>query len=245
MPRTKRQSSERIPAHIAKLASAVVRVADGRGFLIEIDDEPHPVVVTASHCLPQLPEPLGPAIYPDVISAIGKKPTIAAECYFVDPIADVALLGCIAPDVEATSAAAYERFVEGRARFSIGEASDVDLSLDDLSAQSEPAWVLSLSGRWSACRCMAFGGPLCLEDVRVGIRPGMSGSPILNDHGEAVGVICIGHGPDGSSPDSNGNPRLTHHLPGRIVSAVPSIARHRKRQRARVRRSWGLWKGQA
>ncbi len=74
---------------------AILTVGDGRGFVIAKDYR-RPVI-TAGHCLPSLP-PSHPAsdtwetTYPEIISPLGVKPSISAECIFVDPIADLAVL---------------------------------------------------------------------------------------------------------------------------------------------------------
>jgi hypothetical protein len=88
-------------AHRRKLMNphakdAVIAVGDGRGFLIEHAPGPHRVI-TAAHCLPHLP-PAHPWSYEqersylNLLGSLGGKPSIAAECLFVDPIADIAVL---------------------------------------------------------------------------------------------------------------------------------------------------------
>ena len=66
---------------------------------------------------------------------------------------------------------------------------------------------------------------------------GMSGSPIVNGKGAAIGVICTDHGVP--------NPRLVHHLPAGILEAItkPKKAQARRQQavlaaRARIRQQW-------
>src|SRR5262249_44463616 len=74
---------------------AVVTVGDARGFIIEHTQ--HRLVVTAAHCLPKLP-PAHPASYNHertwkLLAPLGEKPAVRTECLFVDPIADIAVLG--------------------------------------------------------------------------------------------------------------------------------------------------------
>ena len=76
--------------------SAVVRVGDGRGFVVENDDER--LVITAMHCLPELPIAHGASYieertYRGLLGPVGDGQTVWAECLFADPIADLAVLG--------------------------------------------------------------------------------------------------------------------------------------------------------
>ena len=87
---------------------AVVKVADGRGFIVEAEHEER-FVITAAHCLPRLPPPhehllaLPPphpgrydeeALYLRILGPLGtQSASVPACCLFVDPIADIAVLG--------------------------------------------------------------------------------------------------------------------------------------------------------
>jgi hypothetical protein len=46
---------------------------------------------------------------------------------------------------------------------------------------------------------------------------GMSGSPIVDDDGAAVGVLCTSSGGQKGSTEGGPNPRLTHNLPGWVL----------------------------
>jgi hypothetical protein len=89
----------------------------------------------------------------------GSKKYIGAECLFVNPVADIAVLGC--PDEQETGqqADAYHEVVDEASAVRIGKP------------RNGLAWVLSQLVRRS---------------------PGMSGSPILNDAGRAVGLVALG-----------------------------------------------------
>jgi hypothetical protein len=58
--------------------------------------------------------------YRKLIGPLGKKPTITAECFFVDPIADIAVLG--PPDNQACydECHGYEEFIENLGALPIG-----------------------------------------------------------------------------------------------------------------------------
>jgi hypothetical protein len=66
----------------------------GRGFIVAT--KMHHYVITAAHCLPRLPIPhpleTEGRTYRDLIGPLGKKPCVWAECVFVDPVADIAVL---------------------------------------------------------------------------------------------------------------------------------------------------------
>src|SRR5262245_19793104 len=84
----------------------IIRVGDGRGFIVEgldVVGRRNRYVLTAAHCLEGLLEGKCPrahparyvddAIYKDILGPLSEKPTVWAECLYVDPIADIAILG--------------------------------------------------------------------------------------------------------------------------------------------------------
>ena len=81
---------------IERLKSGVITVGHGRGFVVEGAGER--LVITAAHCLPSLP-PAGPSFgleartYGPLLARRGEEPRAWAVCRFVDPIADIAVLG--------------------------------------------------------------------------------------------------------------------------------------------------------
>jgi hypothetical protein len=184
---------------------AVVRVGKGRGFAIKIRNQQF--VLTAAHCLPRLPNvlegPFGERTYKNLLGRLSGKPTVWAECLFVDLIGDVAVLG--SPD--------NQRLINEAAAFDALMQCTNSLRLAD-APQTTPARVLSLDGQWCLCRAEHFGGPLWLSGVVEGIRGGMSGSPIIDQKGAAIGIVCASGGAPGELHTEGGpNARLTHHLP--------------------------------
>ena len=177
--------------------AAVVSVGDGRGFLVDgfrvlpsFDDTGAPVevraayVVTAAHCLPSLPPPL-PAAYVeertfhDLIGELREPRKLSAECVFVDPVADVAVL--CGPDGQTyfDESEAFESFVDDRPRFEIGPVEP-----------GTQGWMLRLDGTWCATSITANHASarhLAVDDVSV--AGGMSGSPIVGAAGRAVGLV--------------------------------------------------------
>src|SRR4051794_12052161 len=91
---------------------SILRVGGGRGFVIDKDGARF--VITAAHCLTvpvtvygdtaskgaTLPPAHGGSFsaertYPRLLGPLAAKPLIPAECLFVDPVADLAVLGSV------------------------------------------------------------------------------------------------------------------------------------------------------
>jgi len=124
---------------------AIIRVGEGRGFLVKLKATAMPpLVLTAAHCLPQLP-PAHPGssgherTY-QLLGPLDGTPSVPAECLFVDPIADIAVLA--EPDGQALcdEYEAYDRFVDGRPALRVAA----------LTVPSD-ARLLTLSGEWQHC----------------------------------------------------------------------------------------------
>jgi hypothetical protein len=122
--------------------------------------------------------------YKKLLGQLGTVPSIWAECVFVDPVADVAVLG--PPDGQAFKGnveAAWDEFIE----------HIEPLELD--AKQPTRGWMLSLGGHWMPCTIQIRNyGNLVVKDLIGDIEGGMSGSPILSDKGRVVGVVTIGSG---------------------------------------------------
>jgi hypothetical protein len=82
--------------HLDVLTRSIIRVGDGRGFVIE--GEADQLIVTAAHCLPFFPPCMSfsdfhERTYQELLAPIGEEPIVWTECLFVDPISDIAILG--------------------------------------------------------------------------------------------------------------------------------------------------------
>jgi hypothetical protein len=136
------------------------------------------------------------------------SPQTWAECLFVDPIGDIAILG--PPDYEAlpTEFDVYQELVQ----------STVPLKITS-PATSGHAWLLSLDNKWFSCLVRQVNGPLWIFEASEGIMGGMSGSPIIVGGGSAIGVLCTSGGTDGQMIHTNGgpNPRMDWHLPAWLL----------------------------
>ena len=209
--------------------NAVVRVGYGRGFVVDYDDDygDHRIIITAGHCLPFFP-PCHPAAYlheqtyQSLLGPLGAEPTVWAQCLFVDPIADVAVLG--SPDNQALydQADAYEALVaaasplmiadapaQGRERTELGIPGAPDTWIDVPTPGRGPVRVLSLKGRWIEMEVERRGSLLSIEPVK-SVVSGMSGSPILSETGAAIGLVSV----DMMSPV------LVDSLPARLLREI-------------------------
>jgi hypothetical protein len=196
------------------LARAILRVGDGRGFVVArrgyLNREER-VIITAAHCLPRLPAPYEhllalptphPARYTEeetyqrVLGPLGRKRTVWASCLFVDPMADIAVLG--QPDNQELSdeADAYDQLVENMTTLAVADAPAqgserlTDYQIDCPTPGQGPARVLSLDGRWLDGQVSRRGGWLEFEPGKHFVG-GMSGSPIIDAAGAAIGVVSV------------------------------------------------------
>ena len=118
--------------------SAVLRVGDGRGFVVNRRGYfgREPVVITAAHCLVDAFLANGtqglplchPArytedeTYKELLGPLSADPTVWASCLFVDPIADIAVLG--QPDNQALieEAAAFDTLMNSAGALAVADA---------------------------------------------------------------------------------------------------------------------------
>jgi hypothetical protein len=183
---------------IVKRAKAVVvgnallvKVGRGRGFAVEqkrgLCLYPKRFVITAAHCLPVVPHAPGfrgnwDETLPDLLGPLGRrKPKVWAECLFADPIADIAVLG--EPDSQelGDEYEAYEELVGSVTPLKIGGAFAWETP--------RPAAMITLDGRTLTCTAEHLGDRLWLENASEPIVGGMSGSPVLDETGAAIGIV--------------------------------------------------------
>jgi hypothetical protein len=189
---------------------SILRVADGRGFVVqERDDARQRYVVTAAHCLPKIP--CAPAIwnkreevYQNVLGRLDGETSVWAECVFVDPIADIAVLSKPRHDRDLRKHRAYHALIDPFVPLKISDAATAETH--------SPAYLVALDGQLVDCTVRHSGTHLWVEAVRAGIVDGMSGSPVLDRAGMAIGIVSRSKGTrEGRSP------RLVAHLPGWLL----------------------------
>jgi hypothetical protein len=171
-------------------ASAIVTVGGGRGFVVE--GRRGRFVITAAHCLPVFPPCATISFdeertYQALLGPLGEAPTVWAECMFVDPIGDIAVLR--SPDNQNffEQAENFEAFVDAVTPL---KPSTAGIAPDNPPVQ---AWMFSLDGRWFGCKAEFRGlWPLWTSEETEPVRSGMSGSPILASDGSVIGVVTAG-----------------------------------------------------
>jgi hypothetical protein len=188
---------------IERLKSGVITVGHGRGFVVEGAGER--LVITAAHSLPSLSSfGLKVRTYGPLLAFRGEEPHVWAVCRFVDPIADIAVLG--SPDDP--HADDYKALMGTVTALSIG-----DHPVRHPVNFWAPARLLSLDGRWFSCTIRHFGGPLWITHAAERVVVGMLGSPIVAEAGTAIGVVCTTTSPREGGP----NARLSDNLPGWLL----------------------------
>jgi len=207
------------PAQLQGLARGVVRVGQGRGFVVKTADGTG-LIITAAHCLTLdkdgrliLPPPHGTAhfedlTYPTLVAPLRKAPAIWVQCLFVNPVADIAVLG--EPDEQSLFEEweQYDALVTNSRAFSVSDAPE-----------RGRGWALAKAARekWLECELKREGdGLLVVSGLE--FSPGMSGSPILAEDGSAVGVVSTGS--NNQIRYGTPNPRLARDLPGWLLRAV-------------------------
>jgi hypothetical protein len=206
--------------------SAVIRVGDGRGFVVETADGVR-YVITAAHCLPELPPYIAAAFSCEktwrLLAPLGEQQAVMAECLFVDPVNDIAILG--APDGQTFSNEdeAYSDLLEAAGILVIGDlVGATERSSTNLTISREPAFILDLdvTRGWQPCVAEVIDdGPIWLDEAISGLKRGMSGSPVLNAAGAAVGVIAL---VDGTSCGPQA--RLARDLPGWLLRRAQALS---------------------
>lgn len=177
-----------------------ISLEHARGFVIEFGGDRY--MLTAAHCLPNLP-PAHAASYTEertfrnILGPLGGKPTISAECLFVDPVADIAVLG--QPDNQALydEADAYDDLVNSAVPMPIGGLTFTrkqPILPDGTSFPGRPeaeadAFLLALDGHWFPGRVRSSGRTPWLETPAEPVEGGMSGSPIATPDGRAIGLV--------------------------------------------------------
>lgn len=174
------------------LKKGVIRVGDGRGFLVAGFNEV--LVITAAHCLAEMPgrslsNMAGGAYSPVWIGPLQGGLEVKADCIFADPFADIAVLRCPDEQQFSSDADAYEHLIAGASTLTI----DCTLARSSLGEIQRDGMILSIDGTWQPCKVVCSeGGPLQLEQMKAELHAEMAGSPIISMTGAVLGVLSFG-----------------------------------------------------
>jgi hypothetical protein len=215
---------DRVTLMLNDAQAAVVTVGTGRGFVMQTAHER--LILTTANCLPHLSHPdagsdFRDRTFFDLLGPLQSDPTVSAECLFVDPVADVAVLGEPKSLLDAEKDA-YRALVETSGTLRIGV----------LTTPCE-VWLLTLEGRWERCRVRtsAVGRALTVVGANQGLAPGTSGSPILNPEGAALGIVSVcAPASDETVLERQGQPLLGSVLPVWLFTASTQRPAQEQRQ---------------
>ena len=197
-----------------ELTASVIQVGDGRGFIVESQDAINQWIITAAHCLPALP-PAHPwsyteeRTYENLLGPLDGERMVWAECVFADPVVDIAVLA--EPDNQMLPDE-WEAFLE------LIEKISKALRVKTPSATKLRGWLLTLENVWAPCEVDASYERLSIREANHGIVGGMSGSPILDDKGDAIGLVSTSRGAlDTVHTTADLAPCLSEALPGWLL----------------------------
>lgn len=155
------------------------------------------------------------------------NPSIVAECLFVDPVVDIAVLG------RPNEQPGYEdgELADGYDADAFDELVEEATALPEVGDISRNAtgWLLSLERQWKPCLLEVHRHPygegiprktLYITHASGGIVGGMSGSPILLDNGSVIVVISNSGGHMEPHTEGGPQPWLLHALPGALVQQL-------------------------
>jgi hypothetical protein len=198
---------------------AVVQVGNGRGFIVSAGEHER-YIITAAHCLPRgrLPSPhlangAADLTFEKFIGPLGSKPkqrTIWAELCFYSLADDVAVFAEPDGQVLWDEHEEYQAFTEQAMK--IGRSPCARQPYRWTAKNETPAWLLSLEGQWECCTVQNSGRYLSVQQGYRRIKPGMSGSCIVDDDGAAIGAVSTSSAGDGGM-----HPSLMDCLPPWLV----------------------------
>ena len=166
---------------------AIVQVGkNGRGFMCGGH------IVTAASCLPRFSafkpfDSKDSFEYKKILGRLGEAPSIAAQCEFADIVSNVAVLREIPPTLEERYDGQYE-LTNWAIRFPVSAPKQSPIAS---SVTQQPAWVLSLEGIWVKCLAENHSSGIRILELPFELDGRLSGSPIVDEGGAAIGIICV------------------------------------------------------
>src|SRR6185437_11616738 len=145
-----------------------------------------------------------------LLGPLGGACDVWAECVYADPVADLAVLA--APDAQhfASEARNYARLVGQRTPLRVAALPLARKGKTEAAEWQGAGRLFSLEGQWFECRLRATPRALWIGDKAQAFAGGMSGSPIADADGAALGVLCT----------TGANPILVQHLPRWLLDAI-------------------------
>jgi hypothetical protein len=171
----------------------------GRGFIAGTGIDRY--VVTAAHCAPleQLPRPhlansSSELAFKGMIGRLSsKRQTIWAELCVFGLTDDVAVFA--APDAQdlPDQNAQYERFTNAATMIGIGRPPSLSAPINGKPRRGRPHGCSRSTANWRSCVVHSTGRFLSITSGARGIiEGGMSGSPIIDTYGAAIGLVSTG-----------------------------------------------------
>jgi hypothetical protein len=123
--------------------------------------------------------------YANLLGPRGESPTVWAECLFVDPVADLAVLCEPDNQVLLDESEAYERLMDGRGPLEIDSVRPLPRTLTQRlsgkfpEASTCPVLLLTLDGHWDSCEVEVspYWRSLTLVGATLGIARAHRGRP--------------------------------------------------------------------
>lgn len=186
---------------------AQTSLAFGTGWL-----SPKGYIVTASHVVEGVTTV---AIYQD------GKPVGSAEVVVDDAKNDIAILKPrFKTGVHPAIPLAVQPAALGEHVFTLGYPAPDDLGLSIKMTSGEVSSLAGNNGR-------AFGSDVRLLQTSTPVQPGNSGGPLLDEHGQAVGVVVSRKNGDADSPLQNVNYALKIAYVRSLLSELPDLGGYR------------------
>jgi Trypsin-like peptidase domain len=182
----------------------------GRGFLV-----PGQLVLTAAHCVTYSAE--GEMALGDDFIEVLQTPQgeLKVRTAAVEPVADIAVLGALDAQSFGEEEEAFTTWCM--------QTPAIPLCMQELPIREPfPVYIYTHRGQWIEARATIIRGGVASVwlDVPGQIEGGTSGSPIVTERGEVIGIVSlVGSGPDETQCDGP-QPRPTHALPVWVLQQI-------------------------
>jgi hypothetical protein len=213
------------PLDLDKVKRAIVRVGNGRGFMVGGG------IVTTTNWLANPPKFRFPrfstndeALHaaPDeskILAALGNPLTISAYCVFADPVSHVAILSNNSEDYRGLDDWKYRLEIHAPLRPHIAGAGRI-----------QDVWFLSLDEKWVKCQVRVSYDNLTFVGPNPNVFGGepeidgrLSGSPIIDEEGRAIGMILAPTKAKDRDEWTGHHVVLIRQLPGKYIASISEL----------------------